>query len=76
MIAKDRHDGVTWSEVLGELDGACDIDAGRYSDTQALFLNKLMHNLHGLVISNSVCVIRYEASEIFGYAALTDAFGD
>ena len=76
VIGEHRHDGVAGAELLGEADGAGDIDAGRAAEAQPFLLEQVEDDGNGLLIGDLVGRVDRHAFEIVGDAALADAFGD
>ena len=64
------------AEVLGEPNGAGDVDRGRAAEAEAFFLYQVEDVGQRFGIADLVAEVGREAFEVRGDAALADALGD
>ena len=76
VIGKDGHDGVAGAELLGQANGAGDIDAGRAAEAEAFVLEQIEDDRQRLLVGNLIGGVDRRVFEILGDAALADALGD
>ncbi len=75
-VAQDRHDRVAGAEILGEADGAGDVDAAGGAHAKALLGDEVEDDAQRLLVGDEVGGVDGRAFEVLGDAALADAFGD
>src|SRR6185312_12925300 len=75
-IRKNRNDGVAWPHLLGEPDGAGDVDAGRAAHAQPFVLEQVENHRYRLLVANLIGDIDRGIFQVLGNAALANAFGD
>src|SRR6185437_8729596 len=76
VVGQYGDDGVSRAKLLGEPDGAGDVDAGGTAEAEALVLEQIEDEGHRLLVGYLVGDVDRRILEILGDAALTDAFGD
>src|SRR5580704_14772456 len=76
VVGEDRHDGVAGAELLGQPNGAGDIDAGRAAEAEPLVLEQIEDDRHRFRVGDLIGEIDRRIFQVLGDAALADAFGD
>src|SRR5258708_2305569 len=67
---------MTRSQLAGEPDSACDIDAGGAAEAQALVLEQVVNDRHGFFLRNEIGLIHLGLLDDRRDAAKPDALGD
>src|SRR5579885_3546084 len=75
-VGEDGDDGVAGAEVLGEADGAGDVDAGRAAEAEPFVLQHLEDQRQRLLVGNEIGPVNLETLDDRRDAAEADAFGN
>src|SRR5271170_1353094 len=76
VVAKNGDDGMPRTKLLCHTNGACNVDAGRPTEAKSFVLEQVKNDRYCFVVGNLIGGVDRRAFEIFGDAALADAFGD
>ena len=75
-VAKDRHDGFSWTQVVGEADRSGHIDPRRAPDAKPFLLQEVKCNRQPLDIGNAIGGVDLHAFDVLCDSALTNPFAD